>query len=549
MATIFDGVSGANPQRSTFDLSHDRKFTMKAGNLTPIFCKEVLPGDSFDIGISSIVRLIPMVGPTMHKLDMDVHFFYCPNRILWQHWEKFITGSKLAGAEAGTVPTHPYLDLIAIAGLPSAMFTVGTLADHLGYPVTDSQAAYLDNGRSIKVNSLPFRAYALIWKEYYRDQNLISFDDEWESIWENDGNDQAKLSVNFGSFHKRAWEKDYFTSALPFVQKGDPLTIPLGGTAKVISDGNMIKLRSGDGSGIAANADILGGDNGGGNPITWMVAGANPSPLEFDNQNTGLVTDLSGATAATINDLRAAFQAQMWLERNARAGTRYIESLESHFGVRPADYRLQRPELFGASRMPIQMSEVLQTSETANSPQGNMAGHGIGFDKDRYHVFCPEHGWIIGIASIKPRTSYMTAVNKSIFRLDYLDYYWPEFARLGEQAVLRKELGWFDGLTEEQTDSLDEVFGYQSRYAEYRSQFSTVHGGMRIDPVLKSWHMARENVNYATNLNKEFVESDPTTRIFADMEADYEYIVHSQFNVRAKRPLPFFADPGLIDHS
>lgn len=546
MATIFDGVSAANPQRSTFDLSHDRKYTMKGGMLTPIFCKEVVPGDKFSIQTSSIVRLIPMVGPTMHKIDMDIHFFYVPNRILWKNWEKFITGSRLAGADSGAVPVHPYIDIVTFSNLHGTYFATGELPDYLGYPVVNIAELNYDLAtKPIKVNSLPLRAYSLIWKEYYRDQNLQDFELGWEALYENDGDDgsvfgdDAELGGLYCQLLPRAWEKDYFTSALPFVQKGDPLTIPLGSTADLLADNEMRFTKNPGGTGATPGTTKIDGAGIG------VFQDSSSNPLYYQS---GLQVDLSGATSATINDLRAAFQAQIWLERNARTGTRYIESLEAHFGVRPADYRLQRPELFGASRMAIQVSEVLQTSETATSPQGNMAGHGIGFDKANFNVFCPEHGWIIGLASIKPRTSYMYAVPKQIFRLDYLDYYWPEFARLGEQAVLRKELGWNEAIDDADINKMNETFGYQSRYAEYRSSFSTVHGGMREDPILKNWHLARENVNFKTPLSSTFVTADPSSRIFADTEADYEYIVHTNFNVRAKRPMPYFADPGYIDH-
>lgn len=550
MATIFDSVQTANPQRSTFDLSHDRKYTMKGGLLTPIFTREVVPGDQFNISVQNLIRLIPMTGPTMHKIDMDIHAFFVPNRIIWKNWEKFITGAKLAGAEAGQVPVHPYIDMVAAQQNIGNVFVTGKLADYLGYPVTDQNYEYGANTKAFKLNSLPFRAYELIWKEFYRDQNLQSADDNFEELFENDGNDTtlAENGVMNLNLRKRCWEKDYFTSSLPFVQKGDPVTLPVSGVAPVLMQtGNTNSISLNTSTGAQASAGTITAAAPGAGTTTYMAVEDAPPYLKI-NPNGTLLADLSGATASTINELRSAFQAQLWLEKNARTGTRYIESLEAHFGVRPADYRLQRPELFGATRVPVQISEVLQTSETATSPQGNMAGHGIGYGKDNFNVFCPEHGWIIIIASIKPRTSYMYAVNKSVFRLNYLDYYWPEFARLGEQEVQRKELGFNEQITDAAIDVMEESFGYQSRYAEYRSAISTVHGGMRKDPVLRSWHMARENVDYHSTLSEDFVKADPTTRIFADTTPEYEYIVHTQFNVHAKRPMPYFTDPGLIDH-
>lgn len=561
--TIFDSVSGANPQRSNFDLSHDRKYTLKGGEITPIFCQEVVPGDKFNINTQSIIRLIPMVGPTMHKINMDIHWFYIPNRILWKNWEKFITGSKLAGAEAGSVPVHPYLGMKDVyLNYRSDAFTTGQLADYLGYPVADSlsQLAGFEDSIEVKVNSLPMRAYMLIYKEFYRDQNLTAIDDEWNDVFETDGSDNGHTGTTYYSrIMKRCWEKDYFTSALPFVQKGDPLRLPMSGNAQVKLNKASIEeqywekksggnLNSGD-PGAFIRAPYLGSQTKG----EMLQAGTPQNPIEL-NPNGTFYADLTNVSSATINELRSAFQAQLWLERNARAGTRYIESLEAHFGVRPEDYRLQRPELFGASRIPIQISEVLQTSSTeaGTSPQGNMAGHGIGFDKDFCSVFCPEHGWIIGVASVLPRTSYMYAVNKSIFRLDYLEYMWPEFARLGEQEVKKKELGYGNPngtvINPIQIQEGEEVFGYQSRYAEYRSALSTVHGGMKKDPLLRNWHMSRRNVNMLSDLNTEFVEADPTTDIFADTTPEYEYIVHTNFNVNAKRPIPYFTDPGFIDH-
>lgn len=557
MATIFDGVSAANPQRSTFDLSHDRKYTVKAGDLTPILCTEVVPGDKFNISMQHLLRLIPMVGPTMHKIDMDVHLFYVPNRIIWKNWEKFITGSRLAGADSGLVPVHPFIDAVNYtSNVDTNSFTTGYLLDYLGYPVFEFESPFADVlGKKFKVNSLPIRAYYKIWSEFYRDQNLQP--GEWlDDLYDNDGDDYDfwHSAPQIFKLEKRAWEKDYFTSALPFVQKGSPLTVPIQGTLALQHDGNPTNLKYADGVSEFANVN---------NPISGARKAApntDTAELRANNEGagaglyvdpSGYSIDLSGADVVTINELRAAFQAQLWLERNARAGTRYIESLEAHFGVRPADYRLQRPELFGAMRVPVQMSEVLQTSETATSPQGNMAGHGIAYGKDSFSVFCPEHGWIIAIASIKPRTSYMSAVNKSIFRLDYLEYLWPEFARLGEQEIKRKELGFENSgmpLSDTEIDLAEETFGYQSRYAEYRSAFSTVHGGMRSDSILKNWHMARENVDFRSNLSEEFILADPTSRIFADTTPEFEYIVHTQFRIMAKRPLPYFTDPGFIDH-
>ena len=513
---IFDRIQLTKPRKSVFDLSHERKFSMNMGDLVPILCQEVIPGDSFRLSLQQLVRMQPMLAPMMHRVNVTTHFFFVPNRLIWNEWEDFITG----GDKGDKNPVFPTFERSNTSGTASTMgLTVGSLSDYLGYPVTRLPSGTISIP---KFSQLPYRAYHLIWNEYYRDQNLqsevpISFSSGSITLGTASptGSTWATRAL---AIQKRAWEKDYFTSALPYAQKGQELSLPLGDTAPITVDGEDVYI---------------------GGPITGMTL---DSKAVLTQGNTGqLEADLSNASGSTINQLRQAFQIQKWLEKNARGGSRYIEQILTHFGVKSSDARLQRPEYLGGGKTPVTISEVLQNSATeGTSPQGNMAGHGVSVGNTHsFKKSFEEHGFVIGIMSILPRTAYFQGMPKIFNKTDKFDYYWPEFAHLGEQEVKQSEI-YYD-----QTDvTNNDTFGYQPRYTEYRFVNDTVHGDFQS--TLKFWHMAREFSN-KPELNSSFVTSDPTTRVFAVTDPQYpKLLVNTYANLQAVRPIPKYGNPGGI---
>lgn len=517
--SIFSKVAMPRPQTNTFDLSHDRKFSGKIGELMPISVMEVVPGDKFNIKATNMTRFAPLITPIMHKASVYCHFFFVPNRILWPNWENFISGGEDGLAD----PTFPTVDLT----IPT-QYGVQTLADYLGLP-TGNQLT--------DVSALPFAAYQKIYQDYYRDENLITKTD----VSVTDGTQSNTDTIELASMKKRAWQHDYFTSALPWTQRGPEATIPLGTTAPIqykALDYNYIKN---DFGAIQPNMDTSGGA-----PIETDASGIayynNPGVtyLNFDNSRS-LEADLSSATASSINDLRRAFRLQEWLERNARGGARYIEIITAHFGVRSSDARLQRPEFLGGSSTPITISEVLQTSANASepTPQGNMAGHGVSVGSSNYVSYrAEEHGYIIGIMSVMPKTAYQQGVPKHWKKLDKFDYYWPSFANIGEQPIYNEEL------YHQNTAEDAEVFGYTPRYAEYKYIPSTVHGEFRDS--LKFWHMGRIFAN-KPSLNADFIECDSAEvdRVFNVTEGSEHLYVYLHNEVKATRLMPYFGTPTI----
>lgn len=503
--------------RNVFDLSHDKKLTCDMGKLIPIYLEEIIPGDMFKVSTSLVVRLTPLLAPIMHRVDVFTHFFFVPNRLVWTDWEAFITG----GPDADDASVWPHR---TIGEIPT-----GTLFDYLGIP-TDTPA------NSLTVSMLPVRGMDLIWNEWYRDQNL-----------------QDKLVISKASgadatteadLLTRCWEKDYFTCSLPWAQRGDPVSLPLGDSAPVIINP----------ASIGVNPPIIV-NTGTGNPVGNSALGANASgelvengvgtQYSFDPNGT-LLTDLATATAASVADIRQAVTIQQWLEKTARGGARYVESILENFGVRSSDARLARPEFLGGGRSPIVVSEVLQTSSTdGTTPQGNMAGHG--FSLQVSHGFkrsFEEHGYVIGLMSIMPRTAYQQGVPRHFSRETRYDYPWPIFANIGEQAVLNKEI-YADGDADPVTGD-EGVFGYQGRYDELRHRESTVHGLFKEASAgggLDFWHMGRIFASRPT-LSDAFVTCDPTTRIFAT-PGEHGCLVHLMHNVQAVRPIPIRSEPGL----
>lgn len=515
MKNIFNTVKLSGVRSNNFDLGHDVKLSFSMGELVPTCVMECLPGDSFQISTENMLRFAPLISPVMHKVRVQTHYFFVPNRILWPEWEKWITGDTDVEA--------PYLRLSETQGI-----TVGSLCDYLGLP--DG----VPTG-SLDVNVLPIVAYLKIWNEFYRDQNL---QDEISLPVVPGDNSDWLTDYCEGSPLKRAWQHDYFTSALPFAQKGDSVQIPLTSVDDVPVDfvntgqpGAMIDVQTGAVSGIGPLEQQAGPP-----PLSRSLH-TDDEPSAYDPRGS-LVVDIQ-ADATDINTLRRAFRLQEWLERNARAGTRYVETILGHFDTITSDGRLQRPEYLGGARQNMVISEVLATAQSTddNVAVGMMAGHGIsvgGGKSIRYR--CEEHGFIIGIINVQPETAYQQGIPRLYSRLDRLDYAWPTFANIGEQEVLNKEVYM-------QHTTPEGVFGYVPRYAEYKFVNSRVAGEMRTS--LAFWHLGRIFASDPA-LNELFISCNPSTRIFAVTDPDEDHIFAHVFNnVRVSRKLPRYGVPAI----
>lgn len=528
----FAQVPGAEIERSKFDRSHSYKTAFDGGQLIPVFVDEVLPGDTFHMSSTAFARLATPLKPFMDNAYLDTHFFFVPYRLVWDNWQKFM-GERVQPTDDPNIFTIPQTTIAP------ANTSLKLVANYMGIPHMSNFVP----GQTINVSALPFRAYQLIWNEWYRDENLIP------SIVIDTGNgpdDYRALECLY-----RGKRKDYFTGALPWPQKGDPVTIPLGATAPVVGIPGVPPTFKGlGGLGPVAPGTTLTFNTDAAtklfSPASNVGAYTNNTTAEWAGL-TGLEADLTNATAVTINELRTAFQIQRLLERDARGGTRYIELILSHFGVRSDDARLQRPEFLGGGTSMLNINPVAQTNNEIDSPQANLAAVGTGVNKAGFTKSFTEHGIIIGLISARADLTYQQGVERFWSRKTRYDFYWPALSHLGEQEVKNKELfltGSADPVTGDEA-----VFGYQERYAEYRYKPSRITGLMSSEQPtsLDVWHLAQD-FDSLPGLNYLFIGENPPFKRVSAVPSQPDFILDMWFSLQCDRPMPVYSVPGLIDH-
>lgn len=521
----FAMIPKADIPRSKFDCQSTHKTTFDAGYLVPVYVDEMLPGDTFNLNMTAFARLATPLYPIMDNMIMDSFFFFVPNRLVWSHWQQFM------GQQANPSDSISYT--VPQQVCPAGGYAIGSLQDYMGLPTVGQVAGT----NTVSHCAFWTRGYNLIWNEWFRDENLQN------SVVVDTGDGPDNVS-NY-TLLRRGKRKDYFTSALPWTQKGNPVTLPLGTSAPVKSNASSISMyNSGTSTGTSIATDATGAIHGG---ASWGAISFGPT----GTSTTGLYTDLSTATAATINQIRQSFQIQKLLERDARGGTRYTEIVRSHFGVASPDYRLQRPEYIGGGSTPVNINPIAQTSATGvsggSTPMGTLAAMGtVLAHKHGFTYSAVEHGIIIGLVSIRADLTYQQGLHKMWQRQTRYDFYFPVFSHLGEQAVLNNEI-YCDGSANDQL-----VFGYQERWAEYRYNPSRISSLFRstASGTLDAWHLAQKFITLPT-LNTTFIQdTPPVSRIVAVGSAanGQQFIFDSFFDVKKARPMPMYSVPGLVDH-
>lgn len=546
--------------RSRFDRSASLKTSFNAGDVVPFFLEEVLPGDTFSVDTSKVVRMQTLLTPMMDNVYLDTYYFFVPNRLVWDHWKEFCGENTESAWIPQTEYTMPQITSPAGEG-----WSVGTLADYFGIPTGVA---------GLSVSALPFRAYALIMNEWFRDQNLqdplVVPTDDSTVAGVNSGTFVTDVAKGGKPFIASKYH-DYFTSALPAPQKGPDVTIPVasGGNINIVGNGKALAITDGTASGswaglrdsrysvnyavnLGLDVGSVSGDTGGFATVDAGMAVGVPTleQLAGHPENSGLIGVQSAiAQAATINQLRLAFQIQKFYEQQARGGSRYTEVVRSFFGVTSPDARLQRPEYLGGNRVPININQIVQQSgtESSGTPQGTVVGQSLTTDKHSdFTKSFTEHGLIIGVMVARYDHTYQQGLNRLWSRKDKFDFYWPVFANIGEQAIKNKEI------FAQGTDKDNEVFGYQEAWAEYRYKPNMVTGEMRsaYAQSLDVWHLA-DDYSALPSLSDSWIREDKANidRVLAVTSAvSNQFFADIYVKNYCTRPMPMYSVPGLIDH-
>lgn len=521
------------PKRSVFDMGKRRRDSVAMAKLIPIHCEEVLPGDVVNGGQEVLVRLAPTLAPFYDVITLFVHTFFVPIRLVYEDWEEFITAGRLGiGIDPVTAPIPPFFDVEEMVAL--GLFEKYNVADYMGIPVIDTADSALWADRELDM--LPFAAYQLIWYEYYRDRNFV--DDDVLSFPLPSG--ETPNGEDYLVMRERDFLKDYFTAALPNTQRGVEVLMPLAGS------GSVTYLEPSEVwpqpySGPSALAGDLLNDTG------EVRESASNLPVQIRN-----IDEVNfDSSSVSINDFRAAYALQVWLERNEIAGSRYTESLQAHWAVRPQDSRLQRPEYLGGQRATVNVSEVVSTAassfDSAEIPQANMAGHGIAYaNQGNFKYYCPEYGYIVSILSIMPVPTYQEGLPRMFRRRTFLDWPWPTFAKLGEQPVWDWELFFNPANMVQDASGNYPIFGYQSRYADWKQRQNSNHGDFR-DSLL-FWSLTTPFGSTPT-LGSTFLNAARTDdgQIFAVPGNGQNYWLLTKIHFMVKRQLPYYGTPNTLN--